>query len=313
MLDGRAIDRVPPHKRELGMVFQSYALFPHMTVEENIAFPLQVRGIKGDEAKARVKRALAMIRLADFGKRRPSQLSGGQQQRVALARALVFEPKMVLMDEPLGALDKQLREQLQSEIKELHATLGVTVLYVTHDQQEALTLSDRVAVFKDGCIQQIASPSTIYERPETCFVAQFLGETNALTGTVRELKDGYCLAEIAGNVPIKATPVKVSGVGMRTTLSIRPERIAIDPDPAIYPNVLTGQAIRTDYFGDHIRTMLQLPGGQSLMMKLGVAVQHAVVPDTTIRIGWKAEDCRALDAPESGGQSVDVSGERIDR
>ena len=182
-LDGVPINNVPPHKRGIGMVFQNYALFPHMTVAENLAFPLQVRKMKKTEIESRVNRALDMVQLGGFGGRRPAQLSGGQQQRVAVARALVFDPALVLMDEPLGALDKQLREQMQYEIKHIHENLGVTVVYVTHDQSEALTMSNRVAVFNDGVIQQLASPDDLYERPENAFVAQFIGENNTLNGT----------------------------------------------------------------------------------------------------------------------------------
>jgi putative spermidine/putrescine transport system ATP-binding protein len=183
-LNDRPINNVPPHKRGIGMVFQNYALFPHMTVAENLAFPLQVRGMDKAEQETKVKRALEMVELGAFGNRRPAQLSGGQQQRVAVARALVFDPELVLMDEPLGALDKQLREQMQYEIKHIHENLGVTVVYVTHDQTEALTMSDRVAVFNDGVIQQLSSPDVLYENPQNSFVAQFIGENNKLNGKV---------------------------------------------------------------------------------------------------------------------------------
>jgi putative spermidine/putrescine transport system ATP-binding protein len=182
-LDGRPINSVPPHKRGIGMVFQNYALFPHMTVGENLSFPLEVRGMGKDERETKVKRALDMVQMYDFINRRPAQLSGGQQQRIALARALVFDPSLVLMDEPLGALDKQLREHMQFEIKHLHESLGITVVYVTHDQGEALTMSDRVAVFNDGRIQQLAPPDELYERPDNAFVAQFIGENNKLEDT----------------------------------------------------------------------------------------------------------------------------------
>jgi len=171
-LGGREINNIPPHKRGIGMVFQNYALFPHMSVNENLAFPLQVRGLSKSETESKVKRALDMVQMGEFGNRRPAQLSGGQQQRIAVARALVFDPELVLMDEPLGALDKQLREQMQYEIKHIHENLGVTVVYVTHDQSEALTMSDRIAVFNDGVIQQLADPETLYERPENSFCAQ---------------------------------------------------------------------------------------------------------------------------------------------
>ena len=170
-LDGNPINNIPPHKRGIGMVFQNYALFPHMTVYENLSFPLEVRKLSKTVREEKIKRALDMVQMREFGNRRPAQLSGGQQQRIALARSLVFEPDLVLMDEPLGALDKQLREHMQYEIKHLHERLGVTVVYVTHDQSEALTMSDRVAVFNDGVIQQLASPPDLYEQPENAFVA----------------------------------------------------------------------------------------------------------------------------------------------
>jgi putative spermidine/putrescine transport system ATP-binding protein len=182
LLAGRSINNVPPHKRDIGMVFQNYALFPHMTVAENLAFPLTVRGLNKSDVSDRVKKVLSMVQLDAFASRYPAQLSGGQQQRVALARALVFEPQLVLMDEPLGALDKQLREHMQMEIKHLHQRLGVTVVYVTHDQGEALTMSDRVAVFHQGEIQQIAAPRSLYEEPKNTFVANFIGENNRLNG-----------------------------------------------------------------------------------------------------------------------------------
>ncbi|MEL6794436.1 MAG: ATP-binding cassette domain-containing protein, partial [Pseudomonadota bacterium] len=170
-LDGRPINNIPPHKRGIGMVFQNYALFPHMTIAENLAFPLQVRKMGKAEVEQKVQRALDMVQMGDgtFHGRRPAQLSGGQQQRVALARALVFDAELVVMDEPLGALDKQLREHMQYEIKHIHENLGITVVYVTHDQSEALTMSDRIAVFNDGVIQQLAPPEDLYERPENSF------------------------------------------------------------------------------------------------------------------------------------------------
>ncbi len=184
VLGGVGINKIPPHKRGIGMVFQNYALFPHMTVGENLAFPLEVRKLSKSEVEQKVTHALDMVQMGAFAGRRPAQLSGGQQQRIALARALVFDAELVLMDEPLGALDKQLREQMQYEIKRIHETLGITVVYVTHDQSEALTMSDRIAVFNDGVIQQLATPEDLYERPDNAFVAQFIGENNKLDGLV---------------------------------------------------------------------------------------------------------------------------------
>ncbi len=192
LLEGKPLSRVPPYQRNIGMVFQNYALFPHMTIAENIAFPLSVRSMPAADIATRVERALGMVQLGGLGKRRPAQLSGGQQQRVAVARALVFEPKLILMDEPLGALDKQLREQMQLEIRQLHQRLGVTMVYVTHDQSEALTMSDRIAVFHRGRIQQLDTPEQMYEYPKNAFVARFIGENNRLDGTLEAVADGRC-------------------------------------------------------------------------------------------------------------------------
>jgi len=202
-LNGKRLDDKPPHQRDIGMVFQNYALFPHLTIEQNVAFPLSVRGIGKAEQKARVKRALEMVELPQLASRRPSQLSGGQQQRVALARALVFEPSVVLMDEPLGALDKRLRETMQYEIMRLHRELGLTVVYVTHDQAEALTMSDRVAVFSDGRIQQAATPTELYENAHNAFVANFVGENNGLTGRVLEQDTSWATLELPDGVVIR--------------------------------------------------------------------------------------------------------------
>ncbi|MEC8796290.1 MAG: ABC transporter ATP-binding protein, partial [Pseudomonadota bacterium] len=241
LLDGKPINNIPPHKRGIGMVFQNYALFPHMTVAENLAFPLEVRKLGKSEREAKVKRALEMVQMGDFGGRRPTQLSGGQQQRIALARALVFEPELVLMDEPLGALDKQLREHMQFEITNLAHSLGITTVYVTHDQTEALTMSDRVAVFDDGRIQQLAPPDLLYEKPENSFVAQFIGENNTLTGVVKEIREGRAIVQLDGGELIDAMPVNVSKAGERTKVSIRPERVEFNKD-RLSPDALTLKA-----------------------------------------------------------------------
>jgi putative spermidine/putrescine transport system ATP-binding protein len=204
-LDGSPINNIPPHKRGIGMVFQNYALFPHMTVAENLSFPLEVRGIDKSAREEKIRRALDMVQMGDFGGRRPAQLSGGQQQRIALARALVFEPDLVLMDEPLGALDKQLREHMQFEVTRLAHELGITTVYVTHDQTEALTMSDRVAVFDDGKIQQLAAPDTLYEEPQNSFVAQFIGENNTLEGVVTEIKGDLCEVKLdSGEISVES-------------------------------------------------------------------------------------------------------------
>ncbi|WP_292287889.1 ABC transporter ATP-binding protein [Marivita sp.] len=297
-LDGKAINNIPPHKRGIGMVFQNYALFPHMTIAENLSFPLEVRSIGKSDREAKVKRALDMVEMGDFGGRRPAQLSGGQQQRIALARALVFEPELVLMDEPLGALDKQLREKMQFEITDLAHRLGITVVYVTHDQTEALTMSDRVAVFDDGKIQQLASPDELYERPENSFVAQFIGENNTLDGTIREIKGDTCLVELDDGGLIDAVPVNVSKVGERTRVSIRPERVEINKDRLQEgAHTLKADVLEFIYMGDIFRTRLKVAGNDEFVIKTRNAPdQERLTPGTQIEIGWLPEDCRALDA-----------------
>ncbi|MDE5466165.1 polyamine ABC transporter ATP-binding protein [Bradyrhizobium sp. CSS354] len=298
LLAGRSIGNMPPHKRDIGMVFQNYALFPHMTVEENLAFPLNVRKVGKQDREAKIKRALDMVRLGAYGGRRPGQLSGGQQQRVALARALVFDPKLVLMDEPLGALDKQLREHMQLEIKHIHEDLDVTVVYVTHDQGEALTMSDRIAVFNDGVIQQLAAPAELYERPQNAFVAQFIGENNRLRGKVVAMNGATCLVEIPGAGNVQALAVNVGAVGRPTVLSLRPERVKLNPAPGSLPNVFSAQVAEVIYLGDHVRTRVSVCGHDDFVVKLPNSEGTVQVePGAVITIGWKTEDCRALDAP----------------
>jgi len=297
MLNGRPINNVPPHKRGIGMVFQNYALFPHMSVQENLAFPLEVRRMNKAEIEQRIKRALEMVRLPEMAGRRPGQLSGGQQQRVAVARALVFDPDLVLMDEPLGALDKNLREEMQYEIKHIHESLGVSVVYVTHDQSEALTMSNRIAVFNDGVVQQLSSPAELYERPENAFVAQFIGENNRLVGTVREINGNTCTVEVDGSGVVHALPVNVFGNGERTTLSLRPERVTINPPEGSVPNVFEGVVEELIYLGDHIRTRVNVCGHDDFIVKVPNAAGHAALAEkATVKVGWDKEDCRALDA-----------------
>ena len=298
-LDGVSINNIPPHKRGIGMVFQNYALFPHMTVAENLAFPLEVRKLPKSEREEKVKRALDMVQMGAFGGRRPAQLSGGQQQRVALARALVFEPELVLMDEPLGALDKQLREHMQFEIKRIADDLGITVVYVTHDQTEALTMSDRVAVFNDGRIQQLAPPDQLYEEPENSFVAQFIGENNTLEGTVREINDGLALVALDDGEVIDCKPVHDSvKPGARTKVSIRPERVEYNPERLkAGAHTLKAEVLEFIYMGDIFRTRLRVAGNDEFIIKTRNAPDQArLQPGQQIEIGWLPEDCRALDA-----------------
>ncbi|MGL4310358.1 MAG: ABC transporter ATP-binding protein [Paracoccaceae bacterium] len=297
-LAGKNINNIPPHKRGIGMVFQNYALFPHMTVGENLSFPLEVRGLGKDEREAKVKRALDMVKMGAFANRRPAQMSGGQQQRVALARALVFEPELVLMDEPLGALDKQLREHMQFEITRLAHDLGITTVYVTHDQTEALTMSDRVAVFNDGRIQQLAAPDELYERPANSFVAQFIGENNTLIGEVIEIGNGRCKVKLANGEVIDANPVNVSKVGDRTKVSIRPERVEYNR-ARLQSGAATIKArvLEFIYMGDIFRTRLSVAGQDNFIIKTRNAPdQVRLQPGQEIEIGWLPDDCRALDA-----------------
>lgn len=256
----REIVNLPPHKRNIGMVFQNYALFPHMTVAENVAYPLRVRGVSKIEQSERVRRTLEMVDLGKLLNRRPDQLSGGQRQRVAFARAMVFEPDVMLMDEPLSALDKNLRETMQVEIRQLHARLGMTVVYVTHDQREALTISDRVAVLRQGRIEQIGTPQELYDSPGSRFVADFVGETSFLPISV---KDG--LAEFNGQ------PVQVAGPVLKNNcqalLVVRPEKLAVLSGPPEGLNVISGRVSDVVYQGDSVRIHVVLADGSTLVVR----------------------------------------------
>ena len=279
-LNGQPITRTPPHKRNFGMVFQNYALFPHMTVAENIAYPLQVRKLPRAELEAKVKRALEMVQMDTMGMRYPAQMSGGQQQRVALARALVFDPQLVLMDEPLGALDKQLREHMQIELKALHRRLGVTFVYVTHDQAEALTMSDRVAVFNDGRIQQIDRVDRLYETPVNRFVANFVGDNAVLQAKVHATNGDTCDVVLPSGERLQGINVNRAGVGDAVQCSVRPERIELAE--AARPNTVSGTVMDIIYFGDHLRLRCKLPSEAEVMVKL--ALGHSAVPTPGHRV-----------------------------
>jgi len=297
-LGGQEINNIPPHKRGIGMVFQNYALFPHMTVAENLSFPLEVRKMGKSEREAKVKRALDMVQMGAFGGRRPAQLSGGQQQRIALARALVFEADLVLMNEPLGALDKQLREHMQFEIKHIADNLGITVVYVTHDQTEALTMSDRVAVFEDGRIQQLDPPDVLYEEPQNSFVAQFIGENNTLNGRVTKIDADKAEVTLDSGEVIDTVPINVDAVGDRTLVSIRPERVELNKE-RLSPDAhtLKAEVLEFIYMGDIYRTRLRVAGKDDFIVKTRNAPdQRRLKPGETVEIGWRPQDCRALDA-----------------
>ena len=265
---GKPVAKLPPHKRDIGMVFQNYALFPHKTVAENIEYPLQRRKISKPERARMVKDALGMVRMGDFGDRYPSELSGGQQQRVALARALVYEPRVLLMDEPLGALDKKLREWLQNEIKRIHREVGSTFVYVTHDQEEALSMSDRIAVFNNGKIEQVGTAEDLYEAPQTLFVGRFLGESTVLLGKGTASGDRRTEIRVAGH------PVVANGQSIHEDLAIliRPENLRLEAagTPAgDNQNSIPVTILDVTYLGASRRYTVRLPDGTEGAVRLG--------------------------------------------
>ena len=236
-----------------------------------------------------------MVSLSEFGNRMPAQLSGGQQQRVAVARALVFDPAVVLMDEPLGALDKNLRESMQYELKSIHEKLGVTVVYVTHDQGEALTMSNRIAVFNDGNVQQLSSPSELYESPVNSFVAQFIGENNTFSGTVKEINGNKVAVQTDSGEVIHANPIAVSNVGEKTTVSLRPERVIINPDDNV-ENQFDCNVQEIIYHGDHTRLRVSLLKNNDFILKIPNSEKKSEISTgKSIKLGWSSSDCRALD------------------
>ena len=297
-IDGRAVEDLPPRKRNIGMVFQNYALFPHMTVGANLSFPLEVRGLGEAERAERVRRALQLVRLEGLEGRKPGALSGGQQQRVAIARALVFEPSLVLMDEPLGALDRRLREEMQYEILRIQRTLGITVVYVTHDQQEAMVMSNRVAVFNQGRIQQIAPPEALYEEPERPFVATFIGENNLLHGRLAAIDGNICQVD-TGDGLVHAYRVTSGKPGDAVTVAVRPERVGLASRAGHYSNEFEAHIENMSFLGDHLRLRASVCGSSSFMIKIPNIVGHGpALKGDRVRIGWATMDCRALDLDE---------------
>ena len=275
LLNGSAVTGLPPQKRNIGMVFQRYTLFPHMSVADNVAFPLSVRSLSKSEIRDRVQGALRLVQLERFAARRPNQLSGGQQQRVALARALVYEPQLLLMDEPLGALDKKLREEIQLEIRKLHHRLGVTILYVTHDQEEALRMSDRIAVFEHGKIVQVGSGEDLYCRPATAFVAGFIGNSNFLQGEVADRRGGEAAIRWAGESLLIVRDQSVGAVGSAVRIMIRPEEIALAPVRGNGAHAAIPVTVRERIFlGDATTYQARTADGQELSVRQG----HALPP-----------------------------------
>jgi len=294
MLNGAALTAMPPHKRGLGFVFQNYALFPHMTVAENLAFPLEVRKTGRGEIKERVAKALSMVELGGFEKRKPHQLSGGQQQRVAVARALVFDPELVLMDEPLGALDKHLREQMQYELKRLHRELGVTMVYVTHDQGEALTLSDRIAVFHDGMIQQLDTPKNVYDAPANAFVAGFIGENNALPGKVVSVNGAECVLELIGGARVRATNGNCDAVRRSGVVCVRPEHLTLSAETQPDGNHVAALIEDFIFHGDHLRVKLSAPGMNEIIVKAPAHGAAFPAKGVAVTLSWEPAAARAF-------------------
>lgn len=292
-LAGKSITKTPPHKRNFGMVFQNYALFPHMTIADNVAYPLTVRKMGKSKREAKVLRALEMVQMDHLSARYPGQLSGGQQQRIALARALVFDPQLVLMDEPLGALDKQLREHMQLELKELHRKLGLTVVYVTHDQSEALTMSDRVAVFNDGAIQQIDEVTKLYETPANRFVAGFVGDNTVFKGKVTATQGATCTVQLPCGSMLEGVNVSAATVGQTVQACIRPERICPQaPSDQTVPNGLRAQVNDVIYLGDHLRLRCMVANQVSATVKIALSSQAIPQPGDAIWLQLPQEHLR---------------------
>jgi spermidine/putrescine ABC transporter ATP-binding subunit len=290
-MHGQDVSRTPPYRRDIGLIFQNYALFPHMTVYQNVAYPLANRGVRLAEIDARVRACLARVKMAEFAERHPSQLSGGQQQRVALARSIVYDPKVVLMDEPLGALDKHLRRHMQDQIKEIHRETGATIVYVTHDQEEAMSMSDRIAIMRDGRIVQCDAPEILYRNPASRFVAEFLGEANLIDIAIGP--DGS--AHAPGGAAVPAAIVRGREPG-RVSALFRPEQVSIAPGEGAGP--LASGIVRTrDFLGDKYRVILDVDGLDAPVVVKQEAGETigALPPGATARVTWHWKSCVLLD------------------
>lgn len=291
-VDGEDITTRPAFARNLGVVFQNYALFPHMSVRENVAFPLRMRRMSEPQIDAAVRDALAIVRLEHLSQRLPAELSGGQQQRVAFARAIVFKPALVLMDEPLGALDKKLRDELKAEIRTFHRTLGATILYVTHDQDEAMMLSDRICLMNHAQVVQVDTPAVLYNRPQSEFAAEFIGESNLLTARVRRIESGRAEMEIAGmSAPLFSAHAEGLQTGAPTRVLIRPERIAVvDPTTPTQPNQFDAVVQTTLDLGGLHRVVFRLADGSEIKAALLGRARMAVNEGQSVRLSVDAED-----------------------
>lgn len=304
MIRGQSMSQTPPYRRPVNTVFQSYALFNHLTVGDNIAFGLKIRKLGKAEIQDKVRQALKMVKMEKFADRKPSQISGGQQQRVALARALVNRPAVLLLDEPLGALDLKLRKQMQMELSNLHQDLGLTFVMVTHDQEEAMSLSDRIAVMNEGKIEQIGSPNQIYERPQTPFVADFIGDTNLFKATVEsnDVSSMLAVTQKGLKIAIDRSPENSehqshleTHVGASVMVSIRPEKINLNLyAPEVSENCFEGQVTNVMYLGTHVHYVVELATGDRLMVRQTNTGGSLPQLHTPVYAYWAAKDCLAL-------------------
>jgi spermidine/putrescine transport system ATP-binding protein len=287
LMAGSSITGLPPFKRDINTVFQHYALFPHMSVRENVGYGLRMKGVPAAEREERVRAALEMVKLGQLGNRAPPQLSGGQQQRVALARALINRPRLLLLDEPLGALDLKLRKEMQLELKHLQSELGITFVYVTHDQEEALTMSNRIVLMRQGQVEQVGGPSDLYDRPASRYAADFIGETNLITGTVVEGGPHPVVLQSEG-ILVRGWSDSALPMGQQAWLSLRPESLQfLEGEPAVGDNLLEGVITEAVYGGSVVRVHLMVPGDRRLVAHApaGSAIQLGA----RVRLSWAPE------------------------
>jgi putative spermidine/putrescine transport system ATP-binding protein len=295
VIQGQDMTRVPPHRRDIGMVFQNYALFPHKTVAENVAFGLRMRRLDKREIERRVGEALDLVELRGLDRRRPNQLSGGQQQRVALARAVVIRPRLLLADEPLGALDRKLRQAMQLELRQLQENVGITMVYVTHDQEEALILSDRIGIMQGGRLVQIGAPRQIYEQPGTRFVADFIGTSNFLHGRVAGRDDGAVTIETRGGLRVRVVLPEWGEPNGSVTLAVRPEKIDLFGNLDGASNRFSATIQAQTYLGDATLSRVRLTSGDELLVRHGGSPVGQIPPvGELVLVGWRAEDAVIL-------------------
>lgn len=299
IIQGTPMGHIPAYKRPVNTVFQNYALWPHMTIYENVAFGLEMQKVPKTDIRRRVLEALEMVELAGFDQRKPKQLSGGQQQRVALARALVQRPQVLLLDEPLGALDLKLRKQMQLELKHMQQTVGITFIYVTHDQEEALTMSDRIAIMNKGRLEQLGTPRDIYESPNTRYVADFIGETNFIEGQVTALDSAWTTVSVNDAFTIRAPSIEGVTKGQQVTIAIRPEKINVESAAQVMQDCVPGRISEVVYIGTDTRYIVELSGGASVVARvqnLGKETVTNYAPGVEVALTWEPNTARILTA-----------------